>query len=102
MKHLTLIIHTDIQQEVTEQLRDLELISGFTFTLVEGHGVEPEKDAFLSARDQVVGHIPRLRVDILLEDDKVDLVLNTLRNEITGIKNNGIYWLTNVLDNDRL
>lgn len=102
MKHLTLIIHTDIQQEVTEQLRDLELISGFTFSLVEGHGIEPEKDSFLSARDQVVGHIPRLRVDILLEDDKVDLVLDTLRNKIPSIKDNGIYWLTSVYDSGRL
>ena len=55
MKHLTLIIHTNVQQDMANQLRSLEQVSGFTFSHAEGHGVEVESDPFLSARDKVVG-----------------------------------------------
>ena len=53
MKNLTLIIHTDAQQDLTDQLRSLEQVSGFTFSHVEGNGMEQETDSFLSARDKV-------------------------------------------------
>lgn len=101
MKHLTLIVHTDIQQDLTNQLRTFNEISGFTFSSVEGHGIETEKDAFLSARDKVVGYTPRVRVDILLESEQLEAVLSALR-EISGIKENGIYWVTDVDKGGRL
>jgi len=102
MKHLTLIIHTNVQQDLSDQLRSLDQISGFTFSHVEGHGVQVESDPFLSARDKVVGYTPRIRVDILLEDNTVDLVLDALRNLTNGIKNQGIYWITTVEKSGRL
>ena len=96
MKHLTLIIHTSAQQDLADQLRTLEQVSGFTFCHVEGHGVQVESDPFLSARDKVVGYTPRVRVDILLEDADVYSVLETLRNKTYGVEGHGIYWVTTV------
>ncbi len=102
MKHLTLIIHTNVQQDLADQLRGMDQISGFTFCAVEGHGVQVENDPFLSARDKVVGYTPRIRVDILLEEKDVDSVLETLRSSIHGLEGEGIYWLTAVEQNGRL
>ena len=102
MKHLSLIIHTNVQQDMTDQLRSIEQVSGFTFSLAEGHGVEVDNDDFLSARDKVVGHTPRIRVDILLEDDDVYSVLDTLRSTTDGVEGHGIYWVTAVEQNGRL
>ncbi len=106
MKHLTLIIHTNVQQDMADQLRNLEQVSGFTFSHVEGHGVQAESDPFLSARDKVVGYTPRIRVDILLEDSNVESVLDALRNNTYGVegadKYRGIYWVTAVEQNGRL
>lgn len=102
MKHLTLIIHTNTQQDLADQLRSMEQVSGFTFSHAEGHGVQAENDPFLSARDKVVGYTPRVRVDILLEDSDVDTVLNTLRSSTPGIKGQGIYWVTAVEKNGHL
>jgi len=96
MKHLTLIIHTDLQQDITDQLRGIESVQGYTFTHVEGHGIEVESDTFLSARDKVVGHTPRIRVDVLLEDDDVDTVLEILREPNNSFAGSGIYWVTPV------
>ena len=96
MKILTLIIHTDAQKELTDQLRTLEQVPGFTFSHAEGHGAEIESDAFLSARDKVVGSTPRIRVDIILEDTNVDIVLTKLREAKNGITGQGYFWVTPV------
>ena len=96
MKILTLIVHTRVQQELSELLRSMEQIPGFTFTHVEGHGDEVEDDSFVSARDEVVGYIPRIRTDILLKDEDLDAVLNKLFDQQNNITGQGIYWVTPV------
>lgn len=102
MKHLTFIVHTNIQQDLSDQLRCMEQVTGFTFSNIEGHGVQVENDPFLSARDKVVGYTPRVRVDILLDDNDVEIVLETLRTSTSGLKGQGIYWVTAVEKNGRL
>lgn len=97
MKSLTIIAHTDDQQELTNQLRTIEQVKGFTLNHIEGHGVEPEQDAFLSARDDVVGSSPRVRADVVLQDSDLDTVLNALRNATGGGNMKGAYyWVTAV------
>ena len=96
MKMLTLIVHTDVQQKLADLLRTLAQVSGFTFSHVEGHGIEVESDVFLSARDTVVGYIPRIRTDILLEDADVAVVLARLCNKENCMTGQGIYWITPV------
>jgi len=102
MKHLTLIVHTEVQQKLTDHLRGLQQVHGYSFSHVEGHGLEVDNDAYLSARDKVVGHTPRLRVDILLNDDDVDSVLETLRQSLKDIHDKSIYWVTAVESSGRL
>lgn len=102
MKQLTLIIHTNVQQDLADQLRSMKQVSGFTFCRVEGHGVQAENDPFLSARDKVVGYTPRVRVDILLDENDVNVVLEELRNSNHGIEGQGIYWVTAVEQYGRL
>jgi nitrogen regulatory protein P-II 1 len=97
MKSLTIIAHTDDQQELTNQLRTIEQVKGFTLSHIEGHGVEPEDDSFLLARDKVVGASPRVRADIVLQDSDLDTVLNALRDAKEGGKMKGAYyWVTAV------
>ena len=102
MKHLTLIIHTSGQLDMADKLRSLEQVSGFTFSQVEGHGVQVETDPLLSARDKVVGYTPRVRVDILLADDQVESVLETLRNSTSGVGHHSLFWVTAVEQSGRL
>lgn len=102
MKHLTLIVHTDVQQDLTDHLRSMKKVPGFTFSRVEGHGVHGEADPFLDARDEVVGHKPRVQVDILLEDADVDVILDELLRTTHGVKGEGIYWVSDVVRSGRL
>ncbi|MFA5627767.1 MAG: DUF3240 family protein [Thiohalomonadaceae bacterium] len=102
MKNLTLIIQTNAQQELANHLRSIEQISGFTFSHVEGHGVQVETDPFLSVRDKVVGYTPRTRVDILLKDSDVESTLEALRATSSYVEDRVIYWVTAVEQSGRL
>ena len=94
MKVLTVIVHTNRQQQLSDLLRTLQPVSGFTFTHVEGHGAEVEKDSFISAHDDAVGYIPRIRTDILLNDKDVDAVLAALRSNDADLKGQSFYWVS--------
>ena len=102
MKNLTLIVHADIRQALADVLRGLPEVTGFTFTMVEGHGPQDERDAFLSARDRVVGYVPHVRVDLVLEDTAVDQVLEALQTSNCGVAGRGVYWITRVERQGRL
>jgi nitrogen regulatory protein P-II 1 len=94
MKTLTLIAHTNVQQKLTDLLRSIKQVSGFTFTHVEGHGVEIVKNGFLSARDEMVGYIPRTRTDLLLEDADVKSALGKVSDPQFDITSHCFYWVT--------
>ena len=102
MKNLVLIIHASMQQDLADHLRELTPVTGFTFSHVEGHGSQVEHDPLLSVRDKVVGYIPRVRVDILLEDAEVANVLSTISQELPGVKAHGLYWVIDVGQYGRL
>ncbi|MEK6770884.1 MAG: DUF3240 family protein [Pseudomonadota bacterium] len=102
MKNLTLIVHADIKEALADILRGLKVVSGFTFTHVEGHGAQDERDPMLSARDRVVGYVPHARVDIVLDGDAVDTVLEALRKSQCGVVGHGHYWITKVERQGRL
>ena len=102
MKNLTLIVHADVQQALADTLRSIKQASGFTYTPVEGHGAQDGLDQTLSATDRVVGYTPQVRVDILLEDGDVDVVLQMLRTADCGLAGRGIYWVTSVEQRGRL
>ena len=102
MKMLTLIAHADTEQALADMLRGLEQVTGFTFTRVEGHGAQDERDPALSARDRVVGYTPHVRVDIFLKSEDVDDVLRALRAAAGGLAGRGIYWITPVEQHGRL
>ena len=102
MQNLVMIVHTNVQQELADRLRGIEQIQGFTFSSVEGHGVQVEHDPFLSTRDKVVGYVPRIRVDVLLDDADVESVLATLRNTENGVAGQGVYWVIPIENSGRL
>lgn len=96
MKNLTIIVHASAQQCLADSLRALAPVHGFTFTHVEGHSEHSDEDPFLSARDKVVGYIPRVRVDVLLmEDADVAIVLAALQVK-RNLHGQGVYWVSAV------
>lgn len=95
MKNLTLVLNSSVHQAVTDHLRALG-VSGFTISHVEGHGIHTAEDRFLSARDRVVGFVPRVRVDIVLPPEQMATVLEALCKPGSGLAGHGTFWVSPV------
>jgi nitrogen regulatory protein P-II 1 len=102
MKQLVMVVHANVQQDLADCLRGIERVQGFSFSHVEGHGSHTGEDRNLSPRDKVVGYVPRVRVDILLEDADIAPVLEGLRCAECGIAGHGVYWVLPVEQSGRL
>ena len=95
MKNLVLIVPETVYASVTDQLRALS-VSGFTVAHVEGHGAHTAGDPFLSARDRVVGFVPRVRIDVVLSEVSVDVVLAGLTGGGSELTGHGAWWVSPV------
>ena len=93
MKKFSMIVHTSLQQELSDLLRSLKLDS-FIFSHVEEHSTQQENDALLSARDRVVGYVPKVRVDIILEDERAMSLLDKINQSNISFKGRGMYWIS--------
>ena len=96
MKVLTIVVHSEAKQQLLDVLRDAKEISGFTFSHAEGHGAHLENDKFLAARDQLVGHSARLRVDLLLNESACRHVIESVKNAGGLMKGHSVYWVSKV------
>ena len=101
MKKLSMVVHTSLQQELADLLRSLQLES-FMFSHIEEHSSQLEHDSFLSARDKVVGYVPKVRVDVILEDDRAMTMLEEIRNSKISFNGKGLYWISNLEESGAL
>ncbi len=95
MKKFSMIVHSSLQQTLADFLRNMQLDS-FMFSHIEEHSRQQEHDALLSARDKVVGYVPKVRVDVLLESDRIDTLLHELRNSNVSFNGKGAYWVIDI------
>lgn len=95
MKKLSIIVHTTQQQELADLLRSLQLDS-FMFSHIEEHSAQQENDALLSARDRVVGYVPKVRVDVIIEDERARTLLQEIRSSTIAFNGKGLYWITDI------
>jgi nitrogen regulatory protein P-II 1 len=96
MKCLTFVIHQTAKQDLLDHLLDAQEIPGFTVSAAEGHSERTEQNPFETARDRVLGYVPRYRVEVILEDDAVDTVLERLQDCDSCVVGRGIWWVTPV------
>ena len=97
MKKLSMVVHESLQQTLADFLRSQNLET-FMFSHIEEHSSQVEKDSFLSARDKVVGYVPQVRLDVILSQESIKLLLESIKNSNNIFNGKGIYWVTNLDD----
>ncbi len=102
MKCLTLFVHAAVEDDVLNALRALPEVSGFTVSPCQGHSTSTELDPFLATRDRVAGFVPRVRIEVVLEDEVVEVVLERLRRSMPNLGSSGAWLVTNVEASGRL
>ena len=97
MKILKFIVHRNCQQELSDKLKASGYADNFTFSHVEGHGGHRESDLALSMENLVVGYVPKIYVEILVNENDLKNLLDTVRS-IKGLKGQGEYWTVTAED----
>ncbi|MEZ5974881.1 MAG: DUF3240 family protein [Planctomycetota bacterium] len=94
MKCLTLYLHAAAAEDAMNCLRSRPEVSGFTVMRCEGHSTRSEANVELATRDRVVGFVPRVRIEVVLEAAAVTAVLANLEMCLQGAFSQGIWTLT--------
>lgn len=95
MKQLSLMLNKSKQNEMVGLLQTLSQVSAYTVFHGEGHfsgNIAP----FESVRDEVIGFVPRIRIDLLLDDEDVDSVLRQIKECASCNSHGGVYWISPV------
>jgi len=98
MINFTLLADVSVKQSLADALRARPEVERFIFTNVEEHSHQLEQDPLLSERDKVVGYVPRVRVDILLEESALSKIRDALCAPECGLVGRCRYWVTPVTE----
>ena len=98
MKKLTMIIHSSLQETLADCLRSIPLLDMFIFSHVEEHSSQMEHDLLLSAYDKVVGYVPQIKVDVIINEKDIVSVMEAIRNSQCQFKGKGVYWISDLAE----
>ncbi len=94
MKMVTAIIKPFKLDDVRESLSDLG-ISGITVTEVKGFGRQKGHTELYRGAEYVVDFLPKIKVDVAVDDDIVDQVIDSITNAAkTGKIGDGKIFVT--------
>ena len=96
MKLVTAIIKPFKLQEVREELVDAG-IKGLTVTEVKGYGRQKGHTEMYRGSEYSVDTLPKIRLDVLIEDNALDTVVETIsKSASTGKIGDGKIFITSV------
>ncbi len=96
MKCLTLYLHASSEGAVLDCLRAHPRVSGFTLVACQGHSNSDSVGQAETTMDHVVGFVPRIRIEVVLEDGQAQEVLASLKEHMGGRGSHGMWTITPV------
>lgn len=96
MKKIEAIIRSSKFEDIKDGLLEIG-VQFFTFLEVKGHGMEKEDELVYRGVPYDAGYIPRLKIEIVIDDEKVDAVVESIQsNGRSGKIGDGKIIITNV------
>ena len=102
MKCITLIVHASAKSALTDFFHDITEVRRFTMIDCEGYDENDLADPRISPGDRVVGYMPRVRIDLTVDDGHVPGLLATLRHADSQVSGLGVFWITPIEDEGSL
>ncbi|MHB8880541.1 MAG: P-II family nitrogen regulator [Thermodesulfovibrionales bacterium] len=97
MKEIKAIIRPSKLLEVTEELHEIEGLPGVTVSEIKGFGKSRAKNAQDRVVYEMVEFIPRIQLEVVVNDEMVDAVVNVIRKfSHTGNTGDGKIFVVNV------
>lgn len=98
MKIITFVIHEAAQQNLLDKLAEFQEIKGCFVTPVHGYFEAIGQNPFETQKDLVDGFTPRVRIEVLIEKERVKPLLEGLLSCLSCAKGRGIWWVKGVND----
>ena len=96
MKKIVAIIKPFKLEEVKDALASIE-VTGMTVNEVKGYGRQQGHSELYRGAEYVVDFLPKIRIDVVVADENVDKVIDTIVNAAkTGKIGDGKIFVTNV------
>ncbi|HYE36170.1 P-II family nitrogen regulator [Methylocaldum sp.] len=97
MKEIKAIIQPQRLGKLRNAFRQMRGFPGMTVSRVEGCSQHDEPEVSHSIREELTDFSPKVRVEIVAPDDKVDEIVGIiLANGHTGQPGDGIIWVTEI------
>jgi nitrogen regulatory protein P-II 1 len=97
MKEIKAIIRPSKLLEVTEELHGIEGLPGVTISEIKGFGKSRAKNAIDKIVYEMVELIPRMQLEVVVNDEMVDEVVNVIQKfSHTGNTGDGKIFVINV------
>ncbi len=97
MKEIKAIIRPSKLLEVTEELHRIEGLPGVTVSEIKGFGKNRAQNAKDKVVDELVEFIPRIKLEVVVDDEMVDEVVNVIQQfSHTGNAGDGKIFVVNV------
>ena len=94
MKLVTAVIKPHMIEPVTSALHAID-VEGITITEVRGHGRQRGHTEVFRGAEYKVDYLPKIRVEIVTDDDEVEKVVATITEAArTGKIGDGKIWVT--------
>jgi nitrogen regulatory protein P-II 1 len=97
MKEIKAIIRPSKLLDVSEELQRIEGLPGVTISEIKGFGKNRAKNAMDKVVYEMVEFIPRIQLEVVVNDDMVDDVVNVIQNfSHTGNTGDGKIFVVSV------
>ncbi len=97
MKEIKAVIRPSRLLEVTEELHQIDGLPGVTILEIKGFGKGRAKNAADKVTYEMVEFIPRIQLEVVVDDDMVDKVVNVIQKYAhTGNTGDGKIFVSTV------
>lgn len=88
---LNMVTLTDFKQDISDSLMKSDLVEKFSFNKIDEHSDQQLGSLSMSKRDLVVGYTEKIKLEILVPEDRLNEIKSLLK-EIKGLDTNSYLW----------
>lgn len=103
MKEIKAVTQPQRLSKLRNAFRQMRGFPGMTVSRVEGCSQREEPEVSHGIREELTDFSPKVRVEIVAPDDKVDEIVQIIReNSRSGKRGDGILWVTEIGSFERI
>ena len=92
---LNMVTLTEFKQDISDSLKQSDLVKMFSFINIDEHSDQQSGSLNMSKRDLVVGYTEKIKLEVLIPEDRLNEIENLLK-EIKGLDANSYSWTTEI------